>query len=55
MRFSRDPDDDKFVWTALLGDADWLVSGDADLLEHLSWRRSDSSPAQALALIREPD
>jgi putative PIN family toxin of toxin-antitoxin system len=28
----RDPDDDKFLETALNGEADCLVSGDADLL-----------------------
>lgn len=28
----RDPDDDKFLETALLGDADCLVTGDRDLL-----------------------
>lgn len=32
-RLSRDPDDDKFIHTALAGGADWLVSGDRDLLE----------------------
>ena len=30
--FSRDADDDKFVHLALAGRAQWLVSGDADLL-----------------------
>lgn len=29
----RDPDDNKFLETALLGQADYLVSGDNDLLE----------------------
>ena len=29
----RDPDDDKVIETALLGDADALVTGDRDLLE----------------------
>ena len=29
----RDPDDDMFLETALIGDADSLVTGDADLLE----------------------
>lgn len=32
-RHSRDADDDKFVHTALAGAADWLVSGDRDLLD----------------------
>ncbi len=30
--FSRDIDDDKFIHTALIGNALWLVSGDQDLL-----------------------
>lgn len=29
----RDPDDDMFLETALIGDADCLVTGDGDLLE----------------------
>ena len=29
----RDPDDDKFLETALMGDADCIVTGDRDLLE----------------------
>ena len=28
----RDPDDDKLLETALTGEADWLVTGDSDLL-----------------------
>lgn len=32
-QYSRDPDDDKFVQTALDGDAELLVSGDRDLLD----------------------
>lgn len=56
MCFSRDPDDDKFVWTAVVGGADWLVSGDADLLElSVVEKVRILSPAQTLALIREPD
>lgn len=31
--YSRDPDDDKFIHAALAAKADWLVSGDRDLLE----------------------
>ncbi|MCL4757576.1 MAG: putative toxin-antitoxin system toxin component, PIN family [Rhodocyclaceae bacterium] len=30
---SRDPDDDKFVHLALTAKADWLISGDRDLLD----------------------
>ncbi len=33
IKKSRDPDDDKFLSTALEGNADYLVSGDHDLLE----------------------
>ena len=29
----RDPDDDKFLETALIGDADCIITGDRDLLE----------------------
>ena len=29
----RDPDDDKFLETALIGDADCIITGDKDLLE----------------------
>jgi predicted nucleic acid-binding protein len=28
----RDPDDDKFLEVAMSGGADWIVTGDADLL-----------------------
>ena len=31
--YCRDPDDDKFIATALQAQAHWLVSGDRDLLE----------------------
>ena len=30
--YSRDPDDDKFIHTALVASAAWLVTGDKDLL-----------------------
>jgi len=48
--YSRDPDDDVFVYTAVYGDAQWLVSGDKDLLElsTRNWRFEILSPAQAL-------
>jgi len=49
-RHSRDPDDDRFLYTALQGQAQWLISGDKDLLE-LSckdWPFEILSPAQAL-------
>lgn len=48
-RHSRDPDDDKFIWAALAGDARLLISGDRDLLD---LRAIDAlsirSPAQVL-------
>jgi predicted nucleic acid-binding protein len=31
--YSRDPDDDKFIETAIVGKADFLISGDSDLLD----------------------
>lgn len=50
--YCRDPDDDKFVHTALTGAADWLISGDSDLLELPAMDGlSILSPAQAMALI----
>ena len=33
LRFSRDPDDDKFIETALVASAPILISGDSDLLD----------------------
>jgi len=47
---SRDPDDDVFLHTALHGKAEWLVSGDKDLLElsPAEWGFEILSPAQAL-------
>ncbi len=32
QRYSRDPDDDIFVQTALAAEAPWLITGDQDLL-----------------------
>ncbi|HEY0296263.1 MAG TPA: putative toxin-antitoxin system toxin component, PIN family [Bordetella sp.] len=48
--YSRDPDDDVFLHTALHGKAEWLVSGDKDLLElpPADWGFEILSPAQAL-------
>jgi len=52
---SRDPDDDVFLHTARHGGAQWLVSGDKDLLELSSPQFADAgwgfaivSPMQAL-------
>nr|WP_295787263.1 putative toxin-antitoxin system toxin component, PIN family [Rhodoferax sp.] len=47
--YCRDPDDDKFIATALQAQAHWLVSGDRDLLEARSPPNLRIlSPAQAL-------
>lgn len=48
--YSRDPDDDVFLHTALHSKAEWLVSGDKDLLElsPADWGFEILSPAQAL-------
>lgn len=50
--FSRDPEDDKFIHLALAGGADWLISGDRDLLEvpPVDGLRI-LAPAEALALV----
>ncbi len=32
IKFCRDPDDDKFIYCALAGNANYLVSGDNDIL-----------------------
>jgi len=49
--YSRDPDDDVFLHTAWLGKAEWLVSGDKDLLELSSadWGFEILEPVHALA------
>ncbi len=50
--FSRDPDDDKFIHTTLAANADWLISGDSDLLELPAMAGLIIlSPAQAIALL----
>lgn len=50
LAYSRDPDDDMFLHTVLLGKAEWLISGDKDLLElpPADWGFEILSPAQAL-------
>lgn len=49
---SRDADDDKFIWLALAGGADWLVSGDRDLLDlEAAEGLCILSPADACSLI----
>lgn len=45
----RDPDDDKFIHTALESGSRWLISGDRDLLDLSEIQRVQIlSPAQAL-------
>ena len=47
----RDPDDDKFLETALMGEADCLITGDRDLLEMFSFHEIPiSTPVDFLAL-----
>ena len=38
VRECRDPKDDKFLEVALNGKADWILTGDADLLALHPWR-----------------
>lgn len=38
--YCRDPDDDKFIQTALAAQASWIVSGDQDLLASSAAQRS---------------
>lgn len=48
----RDPDDDMFLETALMGDADRLVTGDGDLLEMTPYQGIPIlTPATFLELI----
>ena len=50
----RDPDDDKFLETALEGGADCLITGDGDLLEMSPFRDMPIlTPAGFLAMWRE--
>lgn len=47
--YCRDPDDDKFIATALQAQAHWLISGDKDLLEaHAPQRLHILTPAKVL-------
>ena len=47
----RDPDDDKLLETALLGEADYLVTGDRDLLAMSPFHEIPTlTPAEFLAL-----
>lgn len=59
IRICRDPDDDKFLELALNGAANWIVSGDEDLLALHPFRAvSIVTPGQFLELARhfsDPD
>ena len=49
---SRDPDDDKFIETALLGECQYIISGDKDLLVIRSYKNIRViKPAEFLELI----
>ena len=51
--YSRDPDDDKFIHLALAARADWLISGDQDLLVLVPLPGVDIlTPADALQQMR---
>lgn len=50
----RDPDDDKFLEVAIAGDADYLVSGDDDLLDLGAYERVDVvTPGEFVSLVEE--
>ena len=49
----RDPDDDKLLETALLGEADCLITGDGDLLAMSPFRRMPILSPSAFASLRE--
>lgn len=54
VRHSRDADDDKFIHTALAGEADILVSGDRDLLDLGSiGKLRIITPAEAKDLLQQ--
>lgn len=56
QRFSRDPDDDPFIHAALASQAQWLVTGDDDLLVLASTLPfAIIKPAQALVQLSQPD
>ena len=52
--YCRDPDDDKFIATALQASAHWLTSGDKDLLEaHAPQGLHILPPAQAMEQLQK--
>lgn len=52
QRWSRDPDDDAFIRTALAAQAHWLVTGDDDLLSVPAVEGLRMlTPAQALSMV----
>lgn len=48
--YSRDPDDDVFIYTGMHGKAEWLISDNKALLEHppADWGFEILSPTQSL-------
>jgi putative PIN family toxin of toxin-antitoxin system len=51
---SRDPDDDKFIETALVGECQYIVSGDNDLLSLKKYQNIKIiSASEFLSLIKE--
>ena len=55
----RDPDDNKFLELAMDGDADFLITGDQDLLmlaetAHLAWRFRIVTPRKFLDEVEMP-
>ena len=53
LRACRDPDDDKLLETAILGNADYLVTGDQDLLVLNPFQSVKIvTPAQFLAVVQ---
>jgi putative PIN family toxin of toxin-antitoxin system len=52
VTISRDPDDNKFIETAIIGDCQYIVSGDKDLLAIGSYKNIRIiKPAEFLELI----
>ena len=53
LKASRDPDDDIFLMCAVSGRADYLVTGDQDLLSLISFRRVEIvTPDQFVRVLR---
>jgi len=53
VKVSSDPDDDKFLATASAGRADYLVTGDSDLLRlHKYWDVAIISPREFVSVLK---